>query len=77
MFWNYHSYAFLFAHFTSVTVAAKEERPAEAQRIKEREGEAIPFFSVLVSFLNTSGECESNKDWEAKKLGFERRSYFP
>lgn len=45
-----------------MTVAAKEERPAEAQRIKEREGEAIPFFSVLVSFLNTSGECESNKD---------------
>lgn len=53
---------FLFVRFTLVTVAAKEGRPAEAQRIKESEGEAIAFFIVLMSFVNTSGECESNKD---------------
>lgn len=47
-----------------MTVASDEQSPVEAQKIYEREGEAVPFsfLSVLVSFLNVSDECESNKD---------------
>lgn len=80
MFCNSHSCAFFIVHFTSATVTAEEGSPAEAQKINEKEGEAIPFsflcvgwclFSILVM------NVKAIKTEKIKNLGFERKSYFP
>lgn len=81
MFCNFHSCAFLTVHFTSGRVTAEEGSPAEAQKINEKDGEAIPFsfvcVCVLVSFFNTGENVKAIKTEKIKSWDLREKSYFP